>query len=65
MTNEKVFSATAVHHFDTGHIIDYNNVTVLDNARNDFELLIKERLHIQKLKPSLNGNDGGLHLNLW
>jgi predicted GIY-YIG superfamily endonuclease len=42
--NEKTFN----------HKIDYENFKILDRASSDQMVLIKEMLHIDKLKPSLN-----------
>ena len=42
------------HSQDTGHVIDYNNVEILDTASSDHKLLLKEMLYINKLKPTLN-----------
>ncbi len=36
------------------HKIDYENFKILDRATSDQMVLIKEMLHIDKLKPSLN-----------
>ena len=38
----------------TKHICDFDSFKIIGHARNDFELLIKESLLINKLKPSLN-----------
>ena len=37
-----------------GHMIDYDNVQVIDSASNDFKLQMKELLHILKRDPDLN-----------
>jgi len=36
------------------HKIDYENFKILDRATSDQMVLIKEMLHIDKFKPSLN-----------
>jgi hypothetical protein len=36
------------------HIMDYENISVIDRASNDFKLRMKELLHILKKKPALN-----------
>ena len=42
------------HATKTGHVIDYDNIEVIDKADSDMKLRIKELLHILKRKPSLN-----------
>ena len=42
------------HHLETGHIIDYNSTKILDRADSDRKLQIKELLHIDQKKPTLN-----------
>jgi len=42
------------HHIDTGHLFDYDNISILDRASNDLKLQYKEMLYIRKFKPSLN-----------
>jgi len=37
-----------------GHLMDYENVNVIDQASNDMKLKIKELLHIIQKKPTLN-----------
>ena len=37
-----------------GHIIDYNSTKILDRADSDRKLQIKELLHIDQKKPTLN-----------
>ena len=37
-----------------GHVIDANNIEIIDRADTNFKLMLKEMLHINKLKPSLN-----------
>jgi hypothetical protein len=36
------------------HRIDWDDMQVIDSARDDRRLLLKEMLHINKLKPELN-----------
>jgi hypothetical protein len=36
------------------HRIDWDDMQVIDSARDDRMLLLKEMLHINKLKPELN-----------
>ena len=36
------------------HSIDYDKVKIIDKASNNHQLLLKEMLHIDKLKPELN-----------
>ena len=42
------------HSIKDGHKIDLENVNILDRARNDYKLKLKEMLWIRKLNPSLN-----------
>ena len=42
------------HQLSTGHTIDYDNVQILDRADSDRKLQLKEVMHIDKRKPSLN-----------
>ncbi len=37
-----------------GHIIDASDIEIIDKADNNFKLMIKEMLHINKMKPMLN-----------
>ena len=39
---------------NAGHEFDYENIEVIDKADNNTKLLVKELLHILKIKPSLN-----------
>jgi len=41
-------------HARIGHRIDWDNIEILDTARDQRRLLLKEMLHINKLKPQLN-----------
>ena len=41
-------------HARIGHRIDWDNMEILDTARDQRRLLLKEMLHINKLKPELN-----------
>ena len=36
------------------HMIDWDNSQIIDSARDDRRLLLKEMLHIKNLKPELN-----------
>ncbi len=47
-------SALCQHQQSTGHKIDFENVQILDRADSDRKLQLKELLHIDKRKPSLN-----------
>jgi len=51
---EEYKSALFKHTRSTGHKIDYNSPVILDKASNDNKLLLKEMLHINRLKPTLN-----------
>ena len=37
-----------------GHLMDYENIEILDQAESNFKLEMKELLHIVQQKPSLN-----------
>jgi phage pi2 protein 07 len=41
-------------HARAGHRIDWDNMEILDKAKDRWRLLLKEMLHINKLKPQLN-----------
>jgi hypothetical protein len=47
-------SSVLKHQRDTGHIIDYAGIEVIDKADSKQKLLLKEMLHIIKLKPEIN-----------
>ena len=47
-------SAIHAHHTATGHTIDFKGAKILDRADTDRKLQIKELLHIDKNKPTLN-----------
>ena len=49
-SNSSVFK----HVQETNHIIDWDNMKILDTARDDKRLLLKEMLYINKIKPELN-----------
>jgi hypothetical protein len=51
---DEYISSLYKHSTSTGHKIDYENVEILDKASTDNKLLLKEMLHINKLKPTLN-----------
>ena len=46
------------HSKQTGHEMDYENIEVLDKANTHKKVLLKEMLHIQKEKPTLNVQKG-------
>jgi hypothetical protein len=51
----KIMSAIQVHKKERpNHIIDAQNIEIIDKADTNFKLMLKEMLHINKLKPSLN-----------
>ena len=47
-------SAIHAHHTATGHTIDFKGAKILDRADTDRKLQIKELLHIDNNKPTLN-----------
>jgi hypothetical protein len=48
-------SAIRIHKEEhSGHEIDASDIEIIDKADNNFKLMIKEMLHINKLKPMLN-----------
>ena len=47
-------SSIHIHHLQTGHMIDFKGATILDRADTNHKLEVKEILHIDKLKPTLN-----------
>ncbi len=52
--SEDYESALFKHEKSTGHTIDYDNATILDQASTDKKVLLKEMLYINKLRPNLN-----------
>jgi len=42
------------HSVETGHIINYEDIEIIDRADSNFKLCIKETLHIIESKPDLN-----------
>lgn len=50
---------------NVGHVMDYDDVEIIDSADSNSKLLCKELLHIVKKKPSLNrqlGNDSSFNI---
>ena len=54
-------SALAEHAWENHHPIKWEEATVIDQARTNKELLLKEAIHIRLQHPYLN-RDGGLEL---
>ena len=54
-------SALAEHAWENHHPIEWEETTVIDQARTSKELMLKEAIHIRLNHPSLN-RDGGLEL---
>ena len=53
--NEDTYDSSCFEHEKKyNHTIDYDNFKILDKATTDQMVLIKEMLHIDRLKPSLN-----------
>ena len=51
----------------TGHIVDFENASIIATDSSDFRLCVKETLKIRELAAykSLNGNIGSMELKLW
>ena len=47
-------NAPYIHSEQTGHVIDYDGVKIIDRADSGLKLGIKETLHIIQSKPNLN-----------
>ena len=47
-------NSSVCKHAKSGHRIDWENIEILDKAKDRWRLLLKEMLHINKLKPQLN-----------
>ena len=45
------------HSVETGHIINYEDIEIIDRADSNFKLCIKETLHIFESKPDLNTHE--------
>ena len=58
-------SAVGDHLLISGHAISIEDFKILNNGRNDFELLIKESLVIKQLKPPLNAMVSSFPLELF
>ena len=55
--HNKTDKKSAIHQHiieNTSHKFDFDNIEILDSASNDYKLQLKELLHINKIKPSLN-----------
>jgi len=46
-------NSSVCKHTRSGHKIDWDNIEILDKAKYQCRLLLKEMLHISKLKPQL------------
>ncbi len=55
-------SALAEHAWNEGHHAAWEKVTILDDKRRRFRLIIKEALHIKNCKKPLLNRDTGLEL---
>ena len=54
-STEKIKVSTINKHMaDENHIIEWDNFQIIDLARDDRSILLKEMLHIKNLKPELN-----------
>ena len=53
-------SALAEHAWESHHPINWEGITVVDQARTPKELLLKEAIHIWVLNPPSLNSDGGL-----
>ena len=47
-------SSVYAHHAESKHVIDWDGIKIVDRADSDAKLKVKEILHIDKKKPSLN-----------
>jgi hypothetical protein len=61
----KGFSYIANHSLETGHVIDWEDVSIIDYDNSDLRLLYKETLYIRDLKPSLNNYASSIMLNVF
>lgn len=52
--NKKEKTALAGHHFDTGHVFDFNNTVILDHESNYQKRLFLEMVHINREKQAVN-----------
>lgn len=53
------------HHHETGHPISFDDFSIISSCSFESELLLRESLLINKLKPHLNGNIGSAPLYLF
>ena len=59
MKEHKNLDTSAVHQHlndpkNKDHKVDWDKIEIIDTADSNFKLLIKEKIHIEKLKPLLN-----------
>jgi hypothetical protein len=55
-------SAVAEHKFDTGHNINFSNISILDKATGYMDRVIKEAIEIKLHANNIN-RDGGFNLS--
>lgn len=60
-----ICNGIAVHVKNTGHNVDWDNIKIIDRESDVEKRKIKEALHIKKLQPLLNLNDGVLLKSNW
>ena len=60
--SKPMLSAIREHAEQYDHLIQTNNFTILDHARNDYELCILESLWIWKLRPTLNEHNSSVNI---
>jgi hypothetical protein len=51
-------SAVAEHSVNTGHQIDFSNITILDRTLGYMERIMKEAIHIRLNKENFNRDNG-------
>jgi hypothetical protein len=51
-------SAVAEHSANTGHQIDFSNITILDRTSRYMDRIVKEAIHIRLKKKNVNRDNG-------
>ena len=62
---EKGFSCVAEYVFATGHVMDWDNVSIIGMAKTDLQLVYKETFLIKEFKRTLNNYSTSINLNVF
>ena len=61
----KGFLCVAEHVFISGHMVDWDNVSIIGTAKTDLQLVYKDTFLIKECKPTLNNNSTSINLNVF